>query len=65
MQVRYVDRREDRVVVYASASPDVREFKYRIKAVNRGKVIVPPPFGESMYDREIQYIGTAKSFTIE
>ena len=50
----YADIREDRVVIYGEATPDVREFVYRIKATNAGKFIVPPAYGESMYDRTIQ-----------
>ncbi|WP_266168251.1 MG2 domain-containing protein [Dyella subtropica] len=50
----YADIREDRVVIYGTATPDVREFVYRIKATNAGKFIVPPAYGESMYNREIQ-----------
>ena len=50
----YADIREDRVVIYGTATPDVREFVYRIKATNAGKFIVPPAYGESMYDRAIQ-----------
>jgi uncharacterized protein YfaS (alpha-2-macroglobulin family) len=53
-QPEYADIREDRVVIYGEATPDVREFVYRIKATNAGKFIVPPAYGESMYDRAIQ-----------
>ena len=53
-QPEYADIREDRVVIYGAATPDVREFVYRIKATNAGKFIVPPAYGESMYDRAIQ-----------
>jgi uncharacterized protein YfaS (alpha-2-macroglobulin family) len=50
----YADVREDRVVIYGTASPDVQEFVYRIKASSAGKFIVPPAYGESMYDRRVQ-----------
>ena len=53
-QPEYADIREDRVVIYGTATPDVREFVYRIKATNAGKFAVPPAYGESMYDRRIQ-----------
>ncbi|WP_266157083.1 MG2 domain-containing protein [Dyella silvatica] len=53
-KLRYADIREDRVVLYGMASPDVAEFVYRIKATNAGKFIVPPAFGESLYDRRVQ-----------
>jgi hypothetical protein len=50
----YSDVREDRVVIYGTATPNVGEFVYRIKADAAGKFIVPPAYGESMYDRRIQ-----------
>jgi uncharacterized protein YfaS (alpha-2-macroglobulin family) len=53
-QPEYADIREDRVVIYGTATPDVREFVYRIKASNAGTFIVPPAYGESMYDRSVQ-----------
>jgi uncharacterized repeat protein (TIGR01451 family) len=53
-QPEYADIREDRVVIYGTATPDVKEFVYRIKASNAGRFLVPPAFGESMYDRRIQ-----------
>ncbi|HEV2608065.1 MAG TPA: hypothetical protein VGT79_08785, partial [Xanthomonadaceae bacterium] len=53
-QPEFADIREDRVVIYGTASPDVREFVYRIKATNAGSFIVPPAYGESMYDHTIQ-----------
>jgi uncharacterized protein YfaS (alpha-2-macroglobulin family) len=52
--LQYADVREDRVVLYGEATPNVGEFVYRIKATNAGKFIVPPAFGESLYDRKIQ-----------
>jgi uncharacterized protein YfaS (alpha-2-macroglobulin family) len=52
--LQYADIREDRVVIYGTATPSVREFVYRIKASNAGQYTVPPAYGESMYDRRIQ-----------
>jgi len=53
-RLEYADIREDRVVLYGDALPDVGEFVYRIKATNAGKFIVPPAYGESLYDRRVQ-----------
>ncbi len=50
----YADVRDDRVVIYGTATPDVREFIYRIKATNVGQFVVPPAYGESMYERSVQ-----------
>ena len=53
-QPDYADIREDRVVIYGTATPDVREFVYQIKSSNAGRFIVPAVYAESMYDRSIQ-----------
>lgn len=53
-QPQFSDAREDRVVIYGTATTDVREFVYRIKASNAGRFAVPPAYGESMYDRRLQ-----------
>lgn len=50
----FSDAREDRVLIYGSAAADSQEFIYQIKPVNTGRFIIPPAFGEAMYDREIQ-----------
>ncbi|MBE9535535.1 MAG: alpha-2-macroglobulin family protein [Proteobacteria bacterium] len=50
----YIDVREDRVVIFGVAEGSVKEFVYRMKATNKGKYQVPPAFGESMYDKEVQ-----------
>jgi len=50
----YTDVREDRILIYGFATPDVKEFIYRVKPSASGKFIVPPAFAESMYDRRIQ-----------
>ncbi|MBS0584563.1 MAG: alpha-2-macroglobulin [Proteobacteria bacterium] len=52
--LEYADVREDRVVLYGTASRSVNEFVYRIRAMNAGTFVVPPAYGESMYDRTVQ-----------
>jgi alpha-2-macroglobulin len=41
-------------VLYGVVSKDIQEFAYRIKATNTGTFVVPPAYGESMYDRGVQ-----------
>jgi len=53
-QPEYADIREDRVVIYGEATPDVRQFVYRIRATNAGTFVVPPAYAESLYDRTFQ-----------
>ncbi|MGC6389041.1 alpha-2-macroglobulin family protein [Ewingella sp. S1.OA.A_B6] len=61
-QPDYSDIRDDRVIIYGSASTEVQEFVYQIKSTNTGSFVIPPAFGEAMYDREIQAlsVGTGK-----
>lgn len=48
----YVDIREDRVIIFGTVTGDMQEFSYKVRAINKGKFVVPPIFGEAMYDRE-------------
>ncbi|HYM59470.1 MAG TPA: alpha-2-macroglobulin family protein, partial [Thermoanaerobaculia bacterium] len=64
-QIQYADVREDRIVLYGYALPDVKEFIYKIKATNAGVYTVPPAFGESMYDRTILARSTGGKITVE
>lgn len=60
----FVDKRDDRVVVYTSVTPEFREYRYKIKAVNEGDFTRPPAFAEGMYDRSKKYIGKTESVKI-
>jgi uncharacterized protein YfaS (alpha-2-macroglobulin family) len=51
--LQYADMREDRVVFYVNANQDMSEIVYRIKATNVGNYVVPPAYGEAMYDRGV------------
>jgi alpha-2-macroglobulin len=52
--LEFADVREDRVVIYASATDSVQTYTYRIRATNLGEFTVPPAFAQSMYERERQ-----------
>lgn len=53
----YTEVREDRVIIYGSTESDsLQTFIYQIKATNVGEYVVPPAYGEAMYDREIQAV---------
>ena len=51
--LQYADMREDRVVFYVDANKQMSEIIYRIKATNVGNYVVPPAYGEAMYDRSV------------
>jgi len=46
--------REERVVLYGAVTAKVTEYRYRIRATNVGTFVVPPAYGESMYERDVQ-----------
>lgn len=52
--LEYADVREDRVVIYSSASSSVQTYSYRLRATNTGEFTVPPAYAESMYERDKQ-----------
>lgn len=62
--LQYADMREDRVVFYANANRDVSEIVYRIKATNVGTYVVPPAYGEAMYDRGVVGRSAAGRITV-
>jgi uncharacterized protein YfaS (alpha-2-macroglobulin family) len=64
-RLEYADMREDRVVFYVSATRDVQEIIYRIKATNVGTYNVPPAYGEAMYDRSVVARSPAGKLTVE
>lgn len=51
--LNYFDAREDRIIFYLTATPDVQEYTYRIRAVNKGQFSIPPIFAVSMYNPKI------------
>ena len=52
--VDYADVREERVVLYGTVTSQVSEYRYRIRATSVGTFIVPPAYGESLYERDVQ-----------
>lgn len=52
--LEYADVREDRVVIYSSASGSVQTYSYKLRATNTGEFTVPPAYAESMYERDKQ-----------
>ncbi|MEP1923776.1 MAG: hypothetical protein ABJJ43_12100, partial [Ekhidna sp.] len=61
----YVDVREDRVVFYGTVDTQIQEMVYKVRAINKGDFIVPPLYGESMYDRTIYGYSPNERFTVK
>ena len=54
MNLVFYEPREDRSLIYCTATTNLGELYYTIRATNVGEFTIPSLFGESMYDRTIQ-----------
>jgi uncharacterized repeat protein (TIGR01451 family) len=61
----YVDVREDRVIFYGTIRTKIQELVYKVRAINKGTYIVPPLYGESMYDRTIFGYSPNENFIVD
>ncbi|MFI5343001.1 MAG: alpha-2-macroglobulin [Chlamydiales bacterium] len=55
----YADVRADRVIFYCSVGPSAEEFRYSLRAVNRGSYAVPPIFAQVLYQPTLQAQGAS------
>ncbi|HEX7342143.1 MAG TPA: alpha-2-macroglobulin [Rhodanobacteraceae bacterium] len=53
-QPNFAEVREDRVLIYGPATPDVQEFTYKIRATNVGTFRIPPIYASDMYRPQVQ-----------
>jgi len=63
-ELAYGDVREDRVVFYGSATGEVKELVYAVKATNVGTYKIPPILAESLYDRSVLSRGTGGTIKV-
>jgi hypothetical protein len=55
----YVDRRDDRVVLYGDATKTAATYLYKVRATNPGTFQSPPAYAEGMYNRQISGMSQA------
>jgi alpha-2-macroglobulin len=60
----YVDRRDDRVVLYGDVTQAAATYLYKVRATNAGTFQSPPAFAEGMYNRQITGISQAARLEI-
>lgn len=60
----YMDRREDRVVLFGDIDNDINEYIYQIRSVNKGSFTVPPAYIESMYDPSVMAVTPGGKITV-
>jgi len=61
----YANAREDRVVFYGNASKTTQDITYKIKATTAGQFIMPPVYGESMYDKSVRASTLPNTITVK
>lgn len=61
----HVDVREDRILIFCSLSPNMQEFSYQLRAINKGKYTVPPVYAEAMYNSKINALCMPRSIVVE
>lgn len=49
--LKFADRRDDRMLLFADVDNELLVYTYRIRAVNRGTFAIPPAYVEAMYDQ--------------
>lgn len=49
--IKYIDRREDRMLIFADLDTNPLEYVWKTRAVTEGSFTVPPTYGEAMYNR--------------
>lgn len=60
-----LDRREDRVLAHVSAGNEPAVFVYHVRAVNRGRYVLPAAYGEGLYDRSVNSHTAAGIITVQ
>lgn len=63
MATDLIDVREDRVNIYVSLDQDMKEYTYKIKAIAKGKFVVPGIYARGLYRTDLT--GQGASGTIE
>lgn len=60
-----LERREDRVLAYATVGREPVTFVYHVRAVNRGQYTLPAVYGESLYDRAVYTNSSAGTISVQ
>lgn len=57
--------REDRALIYLSLNKNMSTISYKVKAIAKGKFVVPPVFAEALYDTDVKANGKGSIFVVE
>lgn len=61
----YINRRDDRIMIFGNIPNYEMTYQYKIKAVNKGVFTLPAIYSEAMYDPMVYYRGTTGNITVE
>lgn len=61
----YINRRDDRIMIFGTIPNHEMTYQYKIKAINKGIFTLPAIYSESMYDPRTYYRGVIGSIIIE
>ncbi len=69
MQVSYLldskDMREDRALFFTSLDTTDNVYSYRVRAINKGKFVLPAVYASSMYDTKLQANSISQTIVVE
>jgi len=60
MNTLYVDRREDRMIIYAALDNNETVFRYRVRVAHKGDFIIPPLQGKGLKNPTLQALTIMK-----
>jgi uncharacterized protein YfaS (alpha-2-macroglobulin family) len=60
----FVDKREDRIIIFGTVDDTEKTFLYRMRAVAKGQFVAPAPFAEAMYDLTVRAKGQAGEIAV-
>lgn len=60
----HVEFLDDRVVLFCSAGPEPRTFKYALRVITAGEFAQPPIQASCMYDESVACLGKAGRVTV-
>ncbi|MFV0626666.1 MAG: alpha-2-macroglobulin [Alphaproteobacteria bacterium] len=61
----YKEEREDRALIYVTASSEMSEATYNVKVIAKGKFVAPATYVEALYDTDVRANTKASTFTVQ
>lgn len=61
----YIERRDDRFLIFCDIEEGLNRYKYTVRAVTKGKFTLPAIYAECMYDSTFKSINGAGEISIK